>query len=59
MEIRVKDMMCDNCRKKILSALEKAEIEAEVDLAKKVVIVEDEAESEAKAIISLIGYKVE
>lgn len=51
--------MCDNCRKKILSALEKAEIEAEVDLAKKVVIVEDEAESEAKDVISLIGYKVE
>lgn len=51
--------MCDNCRKKILSALEKAEIEAEVDLAKKVVIVEDEAESEAKAVISSIGYKVE
>ena len=58
MELVVKDMMCEHCKAKILKGLEKAEIEATVNLSRKVVTINESDEEEARAIIKKLGYDV-
>jgi copper chaperone CopZ len=55
--IKVNNMMCEKCQKKIIEGLENHDIECGVNLANKEVIVEDKDKEAAIKIITKLGYK--
>lgn len=55
--IKVENMMCEKCQKKIIDGLENHDIECGVNLANKEVIVEDKDKDTAIKIINKLGYK--
>lgn len=58
-QLKVTNMKCEGCTKKIGDGLSKAGIAANVELSTKMVSVEEGQAQKAKEVISSLGYKVE
>lgn len=56
--LKVPGIMCDGCRKKILSKMQEAGIEAEVNVRFKTVSVKEEDREKAVLAIQKAGYEV-
>ena len=59
--LKADDMMCDHCVDRIKNGLEDADIEADIDLGDKTIIIDadDEVVERAKEILGDLGYFAE
>lgn len=57
-KLKVIDMNCEHCVKKIAAALDKAGIDAEICLEEKTIAIDPEDRSEAQKALAAAGYHI-